>query len=456
MSQEKHLPIAHHLGVSTISTTSSLLDRGLAALQRSSENDEAEKLYQEALALCAGIDFVAISEINSSISKEVDWIRHPAVDIFKKAANLGHRDSKFCLGAMCICGSQLDALNWYRKAAEQGHPEAAYQYVKYLLLDSPEQRSPFAPPISLEKACELLEIAAREKHTAASRELGYLFLKQSEESTNQERQSLLARASIWLRQAAETGDADAAFQYAELLYMGDGVMVDYAAAARWYAIAVDQGHRKAMVEFAYLYERGQGVPLDKMAAASLYQRAGKLAFEEGNMEEAIEHFKYANELDGDEDSCFIKDVISMCKQEARLAIEIEDFEKAFKYFKFVGELADFNYHDEMLTVCEQHGRLALKNEDFEKASRYFKYAEGLCGDENRNFNNEATSICRRQGRLAIENMDFKKALRYFRYADELGGDESFDYIDEIISICNQQGRLALESENHGKALEYFK
>jgi TPR repeat protein len=304
MSDTNNLPAPG--GARPLSTVSgsSLLNRGLANIRRTDETSEAEKIFRHALSLCSDADFVQMSDICDGQDRtRTNWVNHPSLEFFAQAANMEHGEAKFCLGAIHARQKPLEAIWWYRKASDQGHPEASYQYVKYLYLDSPEKRSSFAQPISWEKACELLEIAAHAKHLSATRELAHLLRMEAEQCNSSDRESLYIRAAHWYRQAALAGDSDAAFGLAEILCLGDGVSKDLPNAVIWYHFAVERGHRKAMVELGYLYERGQGVLQDTPQAISLYRRAGELALQAGDRTEAQEHFQLSAGL-GDGDSCF--------------------------------------------------------------------------------------------------------------------------------------------------------
>jgi TPR repeat protein len=304
MDDDKKLQITTSSRGLTTAPSASLLNRGIASLRKGGEDDAAETLYRQAMARCAGVDFIAMSEINGDWDDRYDWTLDAAFQLLSQAAELGHRDSKFCLGAMHAHRKPLAAITWYLKAADQGHPEAAFQYVKYLYLDAPEQRSSFAPPVSIDKASELLMVAARESHVRAARELGYLLLKQSHESEVGAPDSLRVQAQIWFRRAAELGDPVCAFEYAELLLLSDGACTDYSEAARWYSFAAERGCRQAAIELAYLYERGLGVEKDPTKAASLYWSAGERAHIEGDFTAAIECLKLAADL-GCVDAAFL-------------------------------------------------------------------------------------------------------------------------------------------------------
>ena len=67
--------------------------------------------------------------------------------------------------------------------------------------------------------------------------------------------------------AAEAGLVDAQIDYATLLYLGQGVERDIAAAAQWYGIAAEAGNVVAQNRYAKLLAVGEGVTLDLEEAA---------------------------------------------------------------------------------------------------------------------------------------------------------------------------------------------
>jgi TPR repeat protein len=54
---------------------------------------------------------------------------------------------------------------------------------------------------------------------------------------------------------------------------GQGVLQDYAEAAKWYRLAVAQGHAGAQINLGVMYHSGQGVLQDYTKAHSLYNLA---------------------------------------------------------------------------------------------------------------------------------------------------------------------------------------
>ncbi len=96
-----------------------------------------EPYFAHAMTVCAGLDFRAIAAISLDARwdpeglaaagvREDDLVVEP---LLRRAAELGHVEAQFSLGALHAGGvfvgyDDLEALRWYRKAAEQGHPDA--------------------------------------------------------------------------------------------------------------------------------------------------------------------------------------------------------------------------------------------------------------------------------------------------------------------------------------------
>ncbi len=79
-----------------------------------------------------------------------------------------------------------------------------------------------------------------------------------------------------LRDAAQSGDANAQFVVATRYMNGENVNADFAKAAYWYGKAAASGLAPAQYRVATLYERGKGVPKNMGAALSWYERAAAL------------------------------------------------------------------------------------------------------------------------------------------------------------------------------------
>jgi Sel1 repeat len=81
------------------------------------------------------------------------------------------------------------------------------------------------------------------------------------------------RAFAAMRQAADLGHSQAAFNVGVMLDSGRGVTRDVAQAAIWYARAAAGGSRRAAFNLGQLYESGQGVPANVDLARAWYASA---------------------------------------------------------------------------------------------------------------------------------------------------------------------------------------
>ena len=77
------------------------------------------------------------------------------------------------------------------------------------------------------------------------------------------------KAIVWLKKAADRGDADAQSELGTLLV----AVQAYREAISWFQKAADQGQVSAQNSLAAMYENGQGVPQNYEQAALLYRKA---------------------------------------------------------------------------------------------------------------------------------------------------------------------------------------
>ena len=84
-----------------------------------------------------------------------------------------------------------------------------------------------------------------------------------------------AQAVNWYRKAAEQGQREAQNNLGEMYYCGYGVDKDYALAMNWFRKAAEQGQRGAQHNLGMMYEKGYGVPKDYAQAVNLYRKAAE-------------------------------------------------------------------------------------------------------------------------------------------------------------------------------------
>jgi uncharacterized protein len=83
------------------------------------------------------------------------------------------------------------------------------------------------------------------------------------------------KADMWLRRAAEQGNAEAQFWLGAAYEQGRIGTTDYREAFRWLKKAAEQGHPDAQVSLAQMYEDGEFVSQDYALAAKWYRNAAE-------------------------------------------------------------------------------------------------------------------------------------------------------------------------------------
>jgi TPR repeat protein len=84
-----------------------------------------------------------------------------------------------------------------------------------------------------------------------------------------------SEALLWIRKAADHGDARAQSALGYMYYNGEGVAQDYAEAVHWYRKAAEQGDPLAQQGLGYMYANRRGVPHDDTQAVAWYRKAAE-------------------------------------------------------------------------------------------------------------------------------------------------------------------------------------
>lgn len=151
-------------------------------------------------------------------------------DEAKAKAERGDATNQFVLAIYHAAGAEknsVEAVKWFRKAAEQGHVKAQY-------------------------------------HLATCYQMG--------EGIGKDR----TEAVKWFRKAAENNHAEAQGHLGTCYYMGDGVEKDYPQAIGWFRKGAEQGSGWAASGLAVCYYDGQGVAKDLVNAAKWFRKAADL------------------------------------------------------------------------------------------------------------------------------------------------------------------------------------
>lgn len=183
-----------------------------------------------------------------------------AVAQFRRAAEVGHPEAAYNLAAMYDYGRGVardyaESRRWYVIAAEAGSAPAMYNVggLYYFGLAGP------CDPV---QAASWYHRAAERGNSDAKFSLGVL----SEQGNGLPRD--FDAAVRWYESAARDGAPDAHLQLGRLVLNGSFGPQDYARARRHFQDAARLGHPDAFIAIAEMYERGLGGPVDLTAAQS--------------------------------------------------------------------------------------------------------------------------------------------------------------------------------------------
>jgi TPR repeat protein len=270
-----------------------------------------------------------------------------AADLLLKAASQGHSIAQYKLGIKYEIGRGVElsfenALLWYRKAAENGIPDAE-QKLWQICLDgkggewalkivewyqSIEDQYNMAPlrlgylflkgigtKRNLSTSIKWYRIAAKSGSTLAELNLGeiysmksisdfdeasYWFLRAAQKNDPDAGKQLieLARQGVitaqynlgifyagfdeqsyhWFRKAAESGHAEAQYKVGVIYEYGKHVSQSYQNAHEWYRRASKQGLSKAQDRLGRMYKSGKGVEKDYERAVTLFREASERGY----------------------------------------------------------------------------------------------------------------------------------------------------------------------------------
>ena len=190
-----------------------------------------------------------------------------AVEWYKKAAEQGYARAQYNLAQCYMFGRGVEkdervAVEWYKKAAEQGIPEAQSNlggcYDNGTGVEKDET-----------KAVEWYKKAAEQRDARAQYNLGvcYMFGRGVKKDERM--------AVEWYKKAAEQEIPEAQYNLAQCYMNGRGVEKDERMAVEWYKKAAEQGHVTAQRNLGWCYEEGIGVKKNEKRAVKWYKKAAE-------------------------------------------------------------------------------------------------------------------------------------------------------------------------------------
>jgi hypothetical protein len=144
-------------------------------------------------------------------------------------------------------------MAWYRRAADLGHPNAAYNIGFMYHNGQGAPRDPTEAIAWYRKATDL-------GYPSAPYNLGVMH--RDGQGVPQDH----AQAVAWFRKAVDVGHVGAMSQLGVMYANGRGVPQDYAEAVAWYRKGADLGAAPAMFNLGIMYDDGRGVTQDYVEA----------------------------------------------------------------------------------------------------------------------------------------------------------------------------------------------
>jgi TPR repeat protein len=155
----------------------------------------------------------------------------------------------------------IKAMEWYLKAANQGHAQAQVMIGWYY-------KHGYAVEANTDKALDWYLKAAKQGYAQAQYLAGAVY-NDRKDYTN---------AAKWYQKAADQDHASAQINLGALYNNGQGVAQDFKKAVEWYQKSAYQGNVYAQNNLGWMYEKGRGVPQDFVKAAEWYERAANKDF----------------------------------------------------------------------------------------------------------------------------------------------------------------------------------
>ncbi len=202
-----------------------------------------------------------VGELYGKVSK----MTGQEITALRRSAESGHAEAQLELGMACqtrhellgisFAEGQAQAIDWFEKAAKQGHALAERMFA------AARVGHPAEMMLWYERAAEQGDIGS-------AYSLGQIYLDGSLSGKPEPDQ-----AAHWFLIAAKGGDIEAAFKVGSFYECGSGLPHDDAEAAKWYRSAAEMGWVPAQLQLGRMYESGRGVPQNMLEAARWFSKA---------------------------------------------------------------------------------------------------------------------------------------------------------------------------------------
>ena len=186
---------------------------------------------------------------------------------YEMGAARSHPDALVALGEMALNGAagltDDDAYGYLLRASDAGRTDATRALAEMT-------RAGRGVPKSAQGERELLERAIASFDEGAAKRLGDTYLETDPK-----------KALTLYEQAAEAGDADAAYAAGIMYTQAFEIRPNEERAAYWLGIAANAGHAAAQADYGLLVYQGAGVARDEMQAADWFRQSAEAGDTEG-------------------------------------------------------------------------------------------------------------------------------------------------------------------------------
>jgi len=196
-----------------------------------------------------------------------------AMEWFVKAADQGHVDGIYSVGWAYLAGEGVErdltkGAEWMSKAVDKGHGKAMRHLARLLFMGQGVEKD-------TKRACELLESSASKGDIQSCCMLGKLYM----EGIPNEIEKNQKKGFEYLVKAAEAGDAESMHMIAVAYEGGHGVAKDGDKAKVWRRMAEQAGFHSPDTVFRVAvahFQGSDGVPKDHAKAAMLFKKAAEM------------------------------------------------------------------------------------------------------------------------------------------------------------------------------------
>lgn len=298
-----------------------------------------------------------------------------AVECFKQAAKLGHKDASFMLG---LCYAQAkgvkkdlqQAVSYYHSAAAMDQSDAQLHLARFFYHGIGLKQDKKLAVEWFKKTTMHNNIKAKFHSTEAQFHLAMLYYEGKVIPKNN------TEAAKWFEQPAREDNGKAQYLLGLLLSEGDGVEQNLVEAAKLLQQASDNGNENAEIKLADCYRKGIGVEKDAKKAIEIYRKhahKNKIAHRPKFQIDPITAIKKFSEAIN---MAIFEDVVASKKTKSKLPRFFQK-DKGYKEANEILQKIQGWYEHIQKEIHNKHDRLAQYKIFYEEISKFIKLAARL-------------------------------------------------------------------------------